>query len=185
MKLRELVEIRSGFTFRDSILVIKPGKVAVIQAGDINTARLHDATRIEFAGDKHLLQAGDVLVSARGTVLARVITPDILPAVAASSVFVLRPHSDSINPRFISRYLNSIAGQGSLLRISSGGYIKTLRKAELEDLNIPIPQPDRQELLVKLGENVDEHERLLRLKQDLVEQAYERAMKSIITETNK
>lgn len=175
--LRDLFEIRTGYTFRDSTAGLKPGNVAVIQAGDINAARLSGVARIQFDGDKHLLQAGDILLSARGGTVARTVSPDLLPAVAASSVIVLRSKTVSTNTKFVARYLNSQAGQAALSRIMSGSYIKTLRKSELEELIIPTPPMTTQQTIVNLGEIIDEQKQMLKLKEELLTHIYNHAIK--------
>jgi len=177
--LGQLVEIRSGYTFRDAIAELEAGETAVIQAGDINSARLAEAPRVKFDNPKHLLKAGDILVSARGGVVARTVTPDLLPAVAASSVFVLRPHSVHLNSKYIARFLNSPTGQAALRKISSGGYIRTLRKSELATIEIPPPSNNTQNKIVTLGETVDEYKRLLERKQQLIQELYNKTIANI------
>jgi restriction endonuclease S subunit len=114
-RVKDIFEIMTGYTFRDSISEILPGNVAVVQAGDINADRLATVPRVSFDAQKHLLEVGDILLSARGKVVARTVTADIIPAVAASSVIILRPLSD-INTKFVCRYLNSSTGQSALAK---------------------------------------------------------------------
>ncbi len=184
-ELNKLMSISSGYTFRDAILNLENGQVAVIQAGDINSSRLTEVTRIKFDGSKHLLEVGDVLLSARGQVVARTVTPDLLPAVAASSVFVLRPISSTLNSRYIARYLNSKIGQNALKKISSGSSIKTLTKFELSSLEIPMPPIETQSKIVELGLKVEEQQLLLTLKQELVQQVYDGVMYNVTKGQNR
>lgn len=173
----ELFEIRTGYTFRDSIPNIAPGAVAVVQAGDINAGRLAAVPRIQFVGDKHLLQAGDILLSARGSTIARTVTPDLVPAVAASSVMILRPKSD-INSKFVTRFINSTTGQAALAKITSGSYIKTLRKSELGNLPIPTPPVTAQQTIVDLGEVIEHYKEVLKHKEQLITDIYNQAIKA-------
>lgn len=175
-RIGDIFEIRTGFTFRSAITEIGPGEVAVIQAGDINSAQLSNTTRIAFEGNKHLLQEGDVLLSARGGTAARTVNSDILPAVAASSVIVLRPNAD-INTNFIARFLNSTSGQAALAKIMSGSYIKTLRKSELKNLIIPTPPTATQQTIVDLGEVIDRQQQALNLKIELLTDIFNQAIK--------
>jgi hypothetical protein len=66
LKLSELFDIRTGYTFRDSVADLEHGDIGVVQAGDVNAARLSKIPRINFSGDKHLLEVGDIVLSARG-----------------------------------------------------------------------------------------------------------------------
>ena len=175
-KAGDIFEIRTGYTFRNAITEIEAGVVAVIQAGDINSAQLSGAPRIAFDGDKHLLQEGDILLSARGGATARTVKADILPAVAASSVIVLRPNA-GINTKFIARFLNSTSGQAALARIMSGSYIKTLRKSEIKNLIIPTPPDATQQTIVDLGEVIDRQRQALNLKCELLTDIFNQAIK--------
>lgn len=177
--ISDLFEIRTGYTFRDAISDLEPGKVALVQAGDINTNRLHSVSRINFSGEKHLLKVNDILLSARGGTAARTVTQDFLPAVAGSSVIVLRPKSDHINTRFVATYLNSRYGQSAFRKIMSGGYIKTLRKTELEEILVPLPARSTQDALVELGVNISRQKEILRTKERLLGEVYENAISSV------
>lgn len=179
MKVKDLFEIRTGYTFRDVADSIEPGDVGLVQAGDINAERLANVPRITFSNAKHLLQAGDILISARGRSFARTVKPDILPAVAASSVIVLRLHDLELNTVYIAQYLNSPAGQAELAKLHSGAYIKTLKKSELEQLKIPIPKKATQALIVKLSENIEQQQQMLVSKQKLLEDIYSTAIHQI------
>ncbi len=149
---------------------MQSGDVAVVQAGDVVAARLATVPRIEFANPRHMLQAGDILISARGSAVARTVTKDLLPAIAASSVFVLRPVSRDFNSRFVARYLNSARGQEALRQIASGAYIKSLRKSDLALLQVPQPPTAAQETIVKLHDNLDRQQTMLQRKCDLLKQ---------------
>lgn len=177
VKLGNIFEIRSGYTFRDSIADLDAGTVAVIQAGDINAARLAEVPRIQSVGEKHLLKEGDIVLSSRGGTVARTITRDILPAVAASSVFILRPLAPEMNTRFVTRYLNSQSGQADISKIISGAYIKTIRKADLAEISLPLPPVSTQQSIVQLGEAIDRHRDLIRLKEQLLGNIYDQAIR--------
>jgi restriction endonuclease S subunit len=172
MKLSDLFHISTGYTFRDAIQTFGSGSVGVVQAGDVNEVRLPAIVRIHFAGERHLLKAGDIVIGARGRSIACIITPDILPAVAASSVLVLRPSSPAVNSAFVAHYLNSRPGQAALARLVSGAYIKTLRIAELTTLEVPLPSAETQARLVKLAENMELQTELNRKKQTLYDEIW-------------
>jgi restriction endonuclease S subunit len=176
MKVSALFKVNIGYTFRDAIASLEQGKVGVIQAGDINEARLTAIPRVAFTGDRHLLKAGDVLLSARGRSIACTITSDLLPAVAASSVIILRPADGVVNSTFVAQYFNSRTGQAALAKLASGAYIKTLRKQELAELEIPLPGLDTQHTLAKLAETIESQKQLLSLKQELFDHLWNAAV---------
>lgn len=140
----------------------------MVQSGDITTANLSGVARVTFDKADHLLKADDILLSSRGKFVARTVTPDLLPAVAASSVIVLRPISAGINSRFVARFLNSTRGQELLSRLESGSYIKTLRVSDLKTIKVPQPPVTEQQTVIKLHNNLIEQQKLLNLKNQLL-----------------
>lgn len=168
MELSQLFTISTGYTFRDAIARLDRGDVGVVQSGDIASANLAGITRVMFDKVDHLLRPGDILLSSRGKFVARTATPDLLPAVAASSVIVLRPVSADLNSRFVARFLNSARGQEVLSRLESGSYIKTLRVSDLKTIKVPQPPITEQQTVMKLHDNLIEQQKLLNLKNQLL-----------------
>lgn len=168
--LQDSFTISTGYTFRDAIAGVNVGGIGVVQASDVNRGDLNSIVRIASANQNHFLQAGDILLSSRGEFTARTVTVDILPAIASSSVMVLRPLSSSANPRYIARYINSTAGQLQLQRITSGSAIKTLRKSELVHFQIPEANKHTQSTVIKLHDIIEKQRQVLRLKEQLLQQ---------------
>lgn len=179
MKISELFQINIGYTFREPIDPFSSGDVGVVQAGDINEARLASIRRLDIDEQQlsqHILRADDILISARGRSIARTVSNDLLPAIAASSVIVLRPVSSAVKPRYVAQYLNSRSGQAALTRIMSGSHIKTLRKQELAELDIPVVNEELQSCFLRLGEVIEEQAELLGKKKALLEQIFNSAV---------
>lgn len=167
-ELSQLFTISTGFTFRDAIARLGAGEVGVVQSGDITTANLSGVARVTFDKADHLLKADDILLSSRGKFVARTVTADLLPAVAASSVIVLRPVNSGASSRFVARFLNSTRGQELLSRLESGSYIKTLRVSDLKTIKVPQPPVTEQQTVIKLHDNLIEQQKLLNLKNQLL-----------------
>ena len=167
-ELGQLFTISTGFTFRDAIARLGAGKVGVVQSGDITTANLSGVARVTFDKADHLLKADDILLSSRGKFVARTVTADLLPAVAASSVIVLRPVNSGASSRFVARFLNSTRGQELLSRLKSGSYIKTLRVSDLKTIKVPQPPVTEQQTVIELHDNLIEQQKLLNLKNQLL-----------------
>jgi len=165
-KLRELVEIRSGYTFREGISHFSPGDVEVFQSGDLNDdIDFSNRPHISFQGNpSHLLREGDILVSARGLLKAYIYHSD-QPAVASSSVLVLRTNQSRVIPEYITAFFNSTVGIKSYLRLSTSNAFSTITKANLGEIDIPdIPLSD-QKALGKLINAIDTTQRRLEEKQ--------------------
>ena len=162
-KLSELVEIRSGYTFRSSIDSFDAGDTEVIQAKDLNpdygtTPR----PKINFPGEnKHLLQPGEIIVSARGYSKAVLFHNRTLKAVASSSLFVLTPKSHGISPEFITMYLNSSHGVKAVFELSSGAALRSITKENLGQILIPEIPPDKERALGRAVQAIDDYRALI------------------------
>lgn len=167
-ELSQLFTVSTGYTFRDAIARLGAGEVGVVQSGDITSANLSGVARVTFDKADHLLRVDDILLSSRGKFVARTVTADLLPAVASSSVIILRPISAGINSRFVARFLNSTRGQELLSRLESGSYIKTLRVSDLKTIKVPQPPITEQQTVMKLHDNLIEQQKLLNLKNQLL-----------------
>ncbi len=162
-KLHELVDIRSGYTFRVAIDSFDQGDVEVIQAKDLGDD-FNFATRpkIKFSGeDKHLLKPGEILLSARGYAKAIVYRSSHDKAVASSSLFVLRPKSASIDPSYIALFFNSLLGIKEFIKLSSGASVKTITKEDLGQIEIPEIPPEREHTLGNLVQTINDYQSLL------------------------
>ena len=161
-KLRDLVEIRSGYTFREGIGSLSPGDTEVFQSGDLNDdIDFADRPCIAFQGSRsHLLQKGDVLVSARGILKAYTYHSQ-KPAVASSSILVLRAKQSRILPEYITTFFNSTVGFKAYLRLASSNTLTTITKADLGEIEIPDIPVDSQQALGKLVDTIDTERRRL------------------------
>lgn len=182
-KLRDLVDIRSGYTFRSSIGSFAEGDTEVIQAGDLefhfNFAK---RTSITFPGeDKHLLRKGDILVSARGFAKAVLIQDENLKAVASSALFVLTPKNSTVSPEFITMFFNSEQGMKAVFELGSGGSVRSITKESLGQINIPEIPPDKERLLGGAVQAIDDELAAIELKEVYLNNIRE----AIITKTLK
>jgi restriction endonuclease S subunit len=165
-KLKELVAIRSGYTFRTAIDSFSDGDTEVIQSKDLGDYfDFFLRPKIDFPGDdNHLLQPGEILFSARGFAKAVVFRDATSRAVASSSLFVLHPKSQNIDASFLAMYLSSIEGIKSVMKLSSGSSVKTITKEDLGSIEIPEVPPDKQRALGGATQAIDDYVSMLREK---------------------
>lgn len=162
-KLKDLVEIRSGYTFRSSIESFDAGPVEVIQSKDLGMDFNFSARpMINFPGeDKHFLQPGDILVSARGFTKAIIFNNRNSRAVASSSLFVLKPKNNQVSSEFIEMFFNSDYGMRAAFELSSGAALKSITKSNLGQIDIPEIPPGKSHSLGLVVYAIDEYLRLL------------------------
>lgn len=172
-QLKELAEVVSGYSFRESVNNIPCGRTLLIQSKDLAVDSINinlDSLRtIESKGikTKAYLEKGDVLVGAKGSsVIGYFDTSDALTLVT-SSVLIVRMKSDLLNPKYLAIFLRSRRGQRELERISSGEYIMGISKTNLEDLVLPVPDISFQEKVISIYENLVSQNKLLRDKLDI------------------
>jgi restriction endonuclease S subunit len=164
VKLIEVAEVFSGYSFRAG-LGEKAGKdIYVIQAKDvdehlyIDTNELVTIEKRDFK-EKFFLKEGDVILSARGKLKAAVLETEQDNIIASSSVYIIRPKRSDVTPEYLAVFLNSIDGQRRIREKVTGSAIKTILRKDLEDISIIIPNLKTQKEVVdgfKIGQREQE-----------------------------
>lgn len=183
-RLQDLVEIRSGYTFRSSIESFPAGNTEVIQAKDLGsdfTSALRST--VDFPGEAgHYLKPGDILVSARGFAKARLFTDKNSKSVASSSVFVLTPRSNDINAEFIVMFFNSNQGIRAMLELSTGASVKSITKESLGRIIIPELPPDKARALGSAVQAIDDELSFMSIKEIYLNQLRETIITKVLKE---
>ena len=73
-----------------------------------------------------------------------------MPAVASTSFFVIRLHDRNVLPGYLTWFLNHPSTQTVLKGQARGSSIASISKAVLSELEIPIPNIQKQELILKI-----------------------------------
>jgi len=173
-KLSDNYSIISGYSFRQSITLDKDGNVRVLQANDladsflINTGEL---SKIDYdlPISNAFLQENDVILSSRGVIRASVVEDSNEKAIASSSVFILRPATgitDEIISEYLALYLNSSKGQSLLSSTFNAGTIQSIKKSDLESVQIAVPPVKVQQEVCNLNRNIMKQSSLLKTKLD-------------------
>jgi len=167
MPLLGLAEISIGYQSRGRIEPDPISPYRIIQLRDVKEA-VDWATVISFKPDRkperYLVGDGDVLVSARGEGHVGV-TLSGVPAntVASSNFYVLRINRKDVLPEYVGWYLNQPGAQEYLRSRSQGTYISLITKADIGELEVPIPPLAVQQQVVRVAG-------LRRMEQDLLRQ---------------
>jgi len=111
---------------------------------------------------RHLLQAGDILVSSKGgDYFAAEFEGEIGPAVASTTFLVLRLKGQDVLPQYLVWFLNHPQTQAWFETKSIGSAIQSISKGILETLEVPIPSIEVQHRVLRIHE-LRNKERLLR-----------------------
>lgn len=188
MLIKDIAQVVAGYAFRGAITPDTNGGIFVFQAKDliqgepfVNTSTL---AKVSLDIPEHLayLQKNDILLIARGmksgAFRSTVFVSDEPNVIASSSVHIIRVKNKEMLPEYISHYLNSKEGQDSLSQIVSGSYIGAIPRGELEKIQIPIPQLQKQKAIIDLFQNMRvQHKILFRkneLKQNIINATFKR-----------
>jgi len=101
---------------------------------------------------RYLVGDGDVLVSFRGGAhfgVALALVPE--NTVASSNFYILRIRRKDVTPEYLGWYLNQPAAQEFLRTRSRGTNIALLTKADIADLEVPVPPLAVQERVVRVA----------------------------------
>ena len=179
MYLKDIAQVKAGYAFRGAIESDTHGDMFVFQAKDLTQGQfvspLDILTQISknTVRNPHVLQRNDILIIARGmksgSFRAAVFASDAKNVIASSSLHIIRLRDSTVSPEYLSLYLNSKEGQDALSQVVSGSYIGLLPRAALENIRIPIPPREKQDLVVQLYRNAEEQKKILNRRNELNE----------------
>jgi len=155
-RFSEIAEIRAGYTFRERVEANEQGQIAVVQMKDIDEAnQLHVETlvRVDLAAlsSGYCLRPGDLLFRSRGsryTAAPVMVVPDA--TIAAAPLVLIRPDVNIVEPSYLLWFINLPATQAMLTSFAAGTHTRTVGKAALAEIEVPMPPLSRQRQIVEL-----------------------------------
>jgi len=157
MKIKDLAEIFTGYSFRNRLKNDPSGDTRVIQMGDVDRQKgVMVENLISIRGfnprNKHYyLQSGDIIFVNKGHNLYAYQVPEISgKVIAINSFLIIKITSPAVTSGYLTWYLNSKRVQHYLRTISAGTTIPNVSIRALENLEVVIPLLDKQELISKI-----------------------------------
>ncbi len=156
-KLSHVVSIQTGLFAKTMV----EGDIVYLQSKHFDEngllkAALKPDLKADSVTEKHLLKAGDVLFSSKGSKnFAAVYQSKNVPAVASTSFFVIRMQDkfkNEILPEYLGWAINHPTSQRILKGNAIGTSMVSISKAVLGDLEIFIPGIERQKAILKISE---------------------------------
>ncbi|MGB5943365.1 MAG: restriction endonuclease subunit S [Leeuwenhoekiella sp.] len=151
MKLKQFCSISSGVNGRRN----PQGTIYLLGASDfvgLNTLNplMKPSLLPSSKMDRHLLQADDLVVLAKGHhgFMAHLIKGDVQPAVASSVFLVLRDIAPNVLPEYLAWYINLNSTQEKLKGNSRGSALPAINRTILGELEIDIPPIPVQENII-------------------------------------
>lgn len=169
--LSDLAEIRTGLTLRGPDASRRTDKEGlhllrisdITEDGQIEITSPHLLDRSHGDDLRYRVAAGDILIANRGTRMTAALVPEGLEAIASGQLFIVRPHSDRITPKFLHWFLNLETTQDRLHSEARGSYVQTLSISVVRDLPIPLIPLELQTKLCALADLARRERELLRL----------------------
>jgi len=159
LPLSEVVDLVGGGTPKTTVSEYWNGDIPWLSVVDFNTGRKYVADtekKITKAGYENsstkLLNAGDIILSARGTVGAMAVLSK--PMAFNQSCYGLRGVANKSDTSFIY-YLVKDAVEG-LQQISHGGVFDTITRDTFKDITLPIPPLKEQKAIASVLSSLDD-----------------------------
>lgn len=155
-----------GYPFRSRLEHSPEGTTAVIQMKDIdeaNQVRIEQAFRVglDDVREQHLLKPGDLVFKSRGvTNAAAIVKRDVGPAVLAAPMLLIRPNK-SVLPAYLYWYINLPTTQAALAAQAEGTSVRMISKARLENLDVPIPSLQKQQVITAVAQLAEREQWLM------------------------
>jgi len=148
--LSEIAEVASGV-----YLQAEPyGDVSYLQIKDLLSASSEKAVSkvtLSPKNERYLLEKGDLLFAGKGTTyLCKVFDLDT-PAIASTTLYIIRLTSKDILPDYLCWYLNQPSVMALMKAQQVGTGTPLIHKQVVENIEIPVPGIDTQRQIVELA----------------------------------
>lgn len=160
--LKNILTIQSGIYCP----TVPDGDTYYLQVKDFDTnGTLYDniqpSIRYEDRQQKHLLRKGDLLFASKGTTnFCTIYNKEAEKAVASSAFFVLRMFHENIRPAYICWFLNLPTTLQMLRENERGRITPIITKSMIEDLIIPVPSIEIQDIIINMNQLQEKEEML-------------------------
>lgn len=155
--LSEVVDFRQGYPFRGGIPDENNGSVRVVQLKNVTQGNLKfwDSllrTEIKSSKEPYWLRDNDVVFAARGTSNVAAVAIGVPPSTVCSPhLYVFRVKAGiKMLPEFLAWQLNQQPAQKYLAQVAEGTHQLSIRRTELEQLQIRIPSIAQQRSIIEL-----------------------------------
>ena len=152
VKLKDVSEIfRGKSVLKDDL---QPGKIKVLNISNMDEGELvfenMDTIQEEIRKVKrYQLEAGDILLTCRGTSNKVVLFPETEHVVIASANIIVLRIKEKIAPQYLKIFLDSPVGQLLIKSFQRGTTIMNINPNDIGEMEIPLLPMDKQETLAR------------------------------------
>ena len=149
-KISEIAEVISGVYLQTAPY----GDVSYLQIKDLlseSPEKIASKVILSPKNERYLLAKGDLLFAGKGTTyLCKVFDLDI-PAIASTTLYIIRLTSKDILPDYLCWYLNQPSVMALMKAQQVGTGTPLIHKPVVEDFEILVPDLDTQQRIVELA----------------------------------
>lgn len=185
MKLKEIADISTGYSFRAKIKHDPAGDTKIIQMSDVDkyrgvlTEKLQSLSNFDPRSKRYFLDAGDVIMVSKGYNIDAFVVPKGLErVVTVNSFLVMKPNQNLVYPDYLAWYLNSKRTQHFFKEMAAGTNIPNLSIKALEALDVNLPSINDQYMIAELDmlkrREVYLHQEIAAKKEQLVDELLQR-----------
>ncbi len=153
--LRDIAEIRMGYTFRGSLKESTQGNTAIIQMKDASqdgVAQLEQfaRTQLDQFPEHYLLRPGDLIFRSRGLLntTALINQPLARTICIAPLMFIRVTAPDIILPAYLQWFINLTSTQEKMSAYARGATVRMIPAESMEGLEVVLPTLERQANIV-------------------------------------
>jgi len=153
-KLKDVSFVRRGLQlFKDDTYKLsnsEDGSYYYIKISDIVDGKIKFNEKIKNLPDSKIdsygLKPGDIIISARGTLIKTAIYESYQPPSIISGNMLLVRIKSGYNPYFLKFYLDSAEGKGQIEAMQGGTTITSLNHSKLQELLVPNINLEKQDI---------------------------------------
>ncbi len=169
VKLKSIASVQMGYSFRSKLNVDAGGSVAVVQMKDLredNVVECSELVRVDMGNvkDRHFVKSGDLVFRSRGLVTTSAIIRDDI-GLALVGAPLLRIRVEDVNkvlPEYLNWYISQREAQRYFASRQVVTSVNTVNKQQLEELEVMVPELEKQKKIVELISLMEREQILLK-----------------------
>lgn len=167
-KLREIVSVQMGYSFRTRLESRCTGAVAVVQMKDLTDENRVDCSgmmRIDMEKPKEhqLVKPGDLIFRSRGlTANSAIMADDPGIAVVAAPLLRIRVTDCRVLPEYLNWFISQAPARIFLASHAKGTAQKMISKEALESLDVLVPSLERQRRVVEAAALAEKEQSIMK-----------------------
>lgn len=157
VEIRDIADLRNGYTFKKKVENNPAGAVSVIQPKDIENGDLTQLpakvpTEEITLLDNHLLKTDDLILANKGIRFSTFIYQGLpSPCIASGSFFVITPNAQKVLSGFLQWFLSQDHTIERLKQLANSFTVPSLTLSKVGTLKMPMPSITAQEKIIEMS----------------------------------